>query len=87
MRRRELITLLGGAVAAAWPLAAQAQQPERMRRIGVLMNAAPVDLEQQSWLGAFLKALEELGWIDGRNFSNTASAENGWSCLSKSRPA
>jgi putative ABC transport system substrate-binding protein len=48
-------------------LAAQAQQPERMRRIGVLMNAAAVDSEQQSWLGAFLKALEELGWIDGRN--------------------
>ena len=67
MRRREFITLLGGAVAAAWPLAAQAQQPERMRRIGVLMNAAAVNSEQQSWLGAFLKALQELGWIDGRN--------------------
>jgi putative ABC transport system substrate-binding protein len=48
-------------------LAAQAQQPERMRRIGVLMNAAAVDSEYQSWLGAFLKALQELGWIDGRN--------------------
>src|SRR5215471_5684498 len=67
MRRREFITLLSGAVAAAWPLAAQAQQAERMRRIGVLMNAAAVDWEQQSWLGAFLKALQELGWIDGRN--------------------
>jgi putative tryptophan/tyrosine transport system substrate-binding protein len=67
MRRREFITLLGGAVAAAWPLAAQAQQPERMRRIGVLMNAAAADSEYQSWLGAFLKALPELGWIDGRN--------------------
>ena len=67
MRRREFITLLSGAVAAAWPLAAQAQQAERMRRIGVLMNAAAVDSEQQSWLGAFLKALQELGWIDGRN--------------------
>jgi len=67
MRRREFITLLGGAVAAAWPLAAQAQQPERMRRIGVLMNAAAADSEYQSWLGAFLKALQELGWIDGRN--------------------
>ena len=67
MRRREFITLLGGTAAAAWPLAAQAQQPERMRRIGVLMNAAAVDLEYQSWLGAFLQALQELGWIDGRN--------------------
>ena len=67
MRRREFITLLGGAVAAAWPLAAQAQQPERMRRFGVLMNAAAADSEYQSWLGAFLKALQELGWIDGRN--------------------
>ena len=67
MRRREFITLLGGAAAAAWPLAAQAQQPERMRRIGVLLNAASVDLNYQSWFEAFLQALQELGWIDGRN--------------------
>jgi putative tryptophan/tyrosine transport system substrate-binding protein len=65
MRRREFITLLGGA--AAWPLAAHTQQPERMRRIGVLLNAAAVDADYQSWLGAFLQALQELGWIDGRN--------------------
>ena len=67
MRRREFITLLGGAAAAAWPLAAQAQQPERMRRIGVLLNAASVDSNYQFWFEAFLQALQELGWIDGRN--------------------
>jgi putative ABC transport system substrate-binding protein len=66
MKRREFITLLGGA-AAAWPLAARAQQPERMRRIGVLLPAAPDDAEQQSWLGAFLQGLAQSGWITGRN--------------------
>src|SRR6516165_678923 len=63
--RREFITLLGGA--AAWPLAARAQQGERMRRIGVLMPAAPDDAEWQSWLGAFLQGLAQSGWITGRN--------------------
>jgi putative ABC transport system substrate-binding protein len=67
LRRREFITLLGGA-AAAWPLVARAQQPrERMRRIGVLLPAAPDDVEQQSWLGAFLQGLAQSGWITGRN--------------------
>ena len=64
--RREFITLLGGA-AAAWPLAARAQQPERMRRIGVLMNFAADDPEGQARLAAFLQGLQELGWTDGRN--------------------
>ena len=63
--RREFITLVGGA--AAWPLAARAQQPERMRRVGVLIPAAPDDAEQQSWLGAFLQGLAQSGWITGRN--------------------
>ena len=67
MRRREFITLLAGAAAAGWPLAAQAQQPEQMRRIGVLLNATSVDSNYQSWFEAFLQALQELGWIDGRN--------------------
>ena len=66
MRRREFITLLGGA-AAAWPLAARAQQRERMRRIGVLMTLAADDPEGQARLAAFLQGLQELGWTDGRN--------------------
>jgi putative ABC transport system substrate-binding protein len=66
VKRREFITLLGGA-AAAWPIAARAQQSERMRRIGVLLPAARDDAEQQSWLGAFLQGLAQSGWITGRN--------------------
>jgi ABC-type uncharacterized transport system substrate-binding protein len=65
MRRREFITLLGGA--AAWPLAARAQQGERMRRIGVLMNLTADDLEGQARLTAFAQGLQQLGWTDGRN--------------------
>jgi ABC-type uncharacterized transport system substrate-binding protein len=66
MRRREFITLLGGA-AATWPVAARAQQPERVRRIGVLLNATPDNPDYQAWVGAFRQALQELGWVDGRN--------------------
>ena len=66
MRRREFITLLGGA-AAAWPLAARAQQPERMRRIGVLLSAAADDPEGQARITAFVQELQRLGWTDGRN--------------------
>jgi putative ABC transport system substrate-binding protein len=66
MRRREFITLLGGA-AAAWPLAARAQQPERVRRIGVLLPAASDDRQYQAYLAAFLQGLQQLGWTDGRN--------------------
>src|SRR5262245_9585616 len=65
MRRRTFITLLGGA-AAAWPLAARAQQ-ERVRRIGVLMPSAADDPEFQARMTAFLQELAQLGWIDGRN--------------------
>jgi len=65
LRRREFITLLGGA--AAWPLAARAQQGERMRRIGVLMNLAADDAEGQARLTAFLQGLQQSGWTDGRN--------------------
>jgi putative tryptophan/tyrosine transport system substrate-binding protein len=65
MERREFITLLGGV--AAWPLAARAQQGERMRRIGVLLPAAADDPEWQARVGAFLQALALLGWTIGRN--------------------
>jgi putative ABC transport system substrate-binding protein len=65
MRRREFITLLGGA-AMPWPLAARAQQPERMRRIGVLMGVAD-DREGQARVTALKQGLQELGWTDGRN--------------------
>ena len=66
MQRREFITLLGSA-AVAWPLAARAQQPNQVRRIGVLNSLAESDPEQQDWYAAFRKRLDELGWIDGRN--------------------
>ena len=66
MRRRQFITLLGGA-AAAWPLAARAQQPERMRRIGVLMGLAEDDPETKARLAAFRQGLEKRGWSEGRN--------------------
>ena len=64
--RREFITLLGSA-AAILPLAARAQQSERMRRIGVLLPAAADDRNYQAWVGAFLQGLALLGWTIGRN--------------------
>src|SRR5262245_15083096 len=66
MRRRELITLLSGA-AVAWPLAARAQQPDRMRRIGVLMGFAVSDREGQALVAAFREGIQKLGWAEGRN--------------------
>jgi putative ABC transport system substrate-binding protein len=65
MRRRDLITLLGGA--AAWPLAARAQQGDRVRRIGVLIPFDENDPVLKSYVAAFTQALADLGWIDGRN--------------------
>jgi len=66
VKRREFITLLGGA-AAAWPLTARAQQAERVRRIGVLLPATADDPEFQARVGAFLQELQQLGWSIGRN--------------------
>jgi len=66
VRRREFITLLGGA-AAAWPLAARAQQRERMRRIGMLLPATREDAEVEVWVGAFLQRLALAGWSIGSN--------------------
>src|SRR5262245_48401866 len=68
MRRREFIALLGGGV-AGWPLAARAQQPERMRRIGVLTPFIEGDQEAKAWLTAFQEGLQQLGWAQGRNVS------------------
>ena len=67
MQRREFITLLGGA-AAAWPLAARAQQPERIRRVGILMGGASADAsESQASIAAFVQGLQQLGWTEDRN--------------------
>jgi putative tryptophan/tyrosine transport system substrate-binding protein len=68
MRRRDLLTLLGGAV-ATWPLAARAQRSERMRRIGVLMGLVASDPEAQSRVAALENGLREVGWVKGRNLS------------------
>jgi putative tryptophan/tyrosine transport system substrate-binding protein len=65
LKRRDFVTLVGGA--AAWPLAARAQQGERMRHVGVLMTAAADDSESLARVGAFLQGLQQLGWTDGRN--------------------
>jgi putative ABC transport system substrate-binding protein len=65
MKRRNFIALLGGA--AAWPLAAHAQQPERMKRMGVLVGLAEHDPEAKARLAGFWQAFERLGWFEGRN--------------------
>jgi putative ABC transport system substrate-binding protein len=77
--RREFTILLSG-TAAAWPLAARAQQPEGMRRIGVLMALAPDDVEGRTRLTAFMEAFQQLGWVDGRN----VQIEIRWSSLGAS---
>jgi len=68
MRRREFLGGVGGLVVAAyWPLAARAQQPERVRRVAVLMNTAADDFEGQARMSAFLQRLHGLGWTEGQN--------------------
>ena len=66
MRRREFLKVIAGAIAAC-PSAARAQEPERMRRIGVLISAASDEKEMQDWIGAFQQGLQQLGWTDGHN--------------------
>src|SRR4051794_33402848 len=65
MKRREFITLAGGA--AAWPFAGRAQPRERMRHVGMLLSASADDPVSQAWVGAFLQGLAQLGWLIGRN--------------------
>ena len=65
MKRRTFTTLLGGA--AAWPLAAQAQQPERMRRLAALLQLTEDNVEAQRWVAALRDGLQKLGWVEGRN--------------------
>jgi hypothetical protein len=66
MRRRDFIKVVAGSV-VAWPLAARAQRPERMRRIGVILGATADDAEFQAWFGAFLQGLQQSGWSIGQN--------------------
>jgi putative ABC transport system substrate-binding protein len=66
MRRRDFLSVLGGA-AAAWPLPVGAQQPDRMRRVGMLLGFTEGDAEGQASLAAFQRRLQELGWTEGRN--------------------
>ena len=66
MRRRDFITLVGGA-AAGWPLAARAQQPDRVRRLGVMTDTAENNPEGQARVAALRQRLRELGWLEGRN--------------------
>src|SRR5262245_58308023 len=67
VKRREFITLFGGAAAAAWPLTAAGAQTERMRRVGLLMHTTPDELDAQARLAAFLQGLQAAGWEVGRN--------------------
>src|SRR6516162_4369474 len=67
IRRRQFITLLGGGAAASWPLAARAQQPGSMKRVGVLVAGAATESLFQSYLKAFSDTLSQAGWIEGQN--------------------
>jgi putative ABC transport system substrate-binding protein len=66
LRRRQFLTLLGGA-AAAWPLAARAQQPGKIARVGVLMGYAKGDPEAEGWVRGLIQGLHELRWVEGSN--------------------
>ena len=80
MKRRDFITLFGGAV-ATWPIAVGAQQPDRARRVGILGASAEGDSHAQAGLAAFKEALQDLGWTDGRNIRIEAR----WGALDAAR--
>jgi hypothetical protein len=89
IQRREFLALFGGTV-AAWPLAARAQQPENVRRIGVLSGAAKDNPDLQARLAAFQQVLQQLDWTDGRNVRihyrwGAGSAEGGIGCAGAGR--
>jgi len=89
LHRRELITLLGGAAASfvSWPLATRAQQGDRIRRVGVLLNLAAEDPEGQARLAAFLQGLQEGGWAVGRNLRVDLRWGGGrWTAFASRRP-
>jgi putative ABC transport system substrate-binding protein len=85
MIRREFIAGLGSA--AAWPLVARAQQPERMRRISVLLNGAGTETELQSGLAAFVQGLRQLGWTEGQNLRIDVRWNAGDAALSRTYAA
>jgi putative ABC transport system substrate-binding protein len=82
MKRRDFITLVGG-VAAAWPLAARAQQADPLRRIGVLMGAAATEGEYQAYLGAFKQGRRQLGWVEGQNLRTDVRWNDGGAELAR----
>jgi putative ABC transport system substrate-binding protein len=85
LRRREFIAALGGA--AAWPLAAWAQQGDRVRRVGVLQNAAATDVEYQGYLAAFVEEMRRLGWREGQNLRLDVRWNAGHAILSRTSAA
>jgi putative ABC transport system substrate-binding protein len=76
VNRRELFALFGSAAALSWPVSARAQQPGRMRRIGVLHDYAEGDPEGQAQITAFRQELQKLGWMDGGNGLRAAAADS-----------
>jgi putative ABC transport system substrate-binding protein len=75
VKRREFITLLGS-ILTAWPLAARAQQPERVQRIGVLMSYLESDPEARVWYAAFREGLQKLGWTEGATSGSTLAGRH-----------
>jgi putative ABC transport system substrate-binding protein len=87
VKRRDVITLLGGAAAAAWPLAARAQSDSRVRRIGVLMDGVTTDPIRQARVRAFTEQLRKLGWIEGENVHTEFRWDGGQPALTRTYAA